>query len=501
MTTAGLRMRLLELDAQILDQTQRLDDLKQNRIAVDRELLATATFPVLTLPVEITAEIFGQCLPTFDPTSEYPHEYYSQQLGAIFGPTAPVTLMGVCRRWRDIVLATPSLWSTLKIEFDKIPARIASEPRSIEGFIERWLDRAAQLPLSIIFIAGDDDNRTPWNFKSFTQGQMRDIIHRYSQRVRYLELGISDRDIRQLGLDSTEFPLLQSAMLGHLDIHPPPVEPSPAHIFHNASKFQDLRLVCNQWTTRTSSSFALPWLQLTKFDGEIDNLDLFTLAPNLSEVLCLCDFGPYGLPMITHSRLESLTVNESETNWDDLLRYLTLPALRTLDVSRCEGCEELLPEFLIRSSPPLLTMTIPGDFWEGDIEPDWLDCASRVGGTLEKLTIESPSTNVMDTIFQPGYHGSPSKTLSPFPNIRSLRLIDCTETTINYPDLVSFLYSRSDKLRDFQFRWVDRPTKILEGIRATVSGHFARMATAGMDIYVGSPTKNFAKVEEYDFIR
>ncbi|KAJ7506582.1 hypothetical protein B0H11DRAFT_1971862 [Mycena galericulata] len=499
MATAGLRMRLLELDAQIVEQTQRLDDLKQNRIAVDRELLATATFPVLTLPVEITAEIFGQCLPTFDPTSEFPHEYYSQQLGAIFGPTAPVTLMGVCRRWRDIVLATPSLWSTLKIVFDKIPERIASEPGSIEGFIERWLDRAAQLPLSIIFNAGDDKRR-PWNFKSFTQSQMRDIIHRYSQRVRDLELGISDHDICQLGLDSTEFPLLQSAVLGYVDIDPPPVEPTPA-IFRNAPKFQELRLVCNEWTNRTSSSFVLPWLQLTKFDGEINHLDLFTLAPNLSEVTCFCDFGASGLSMITHSRLESLTVDASQDSWDDILEYLTLPALRTLDVSRCYDCEESLLSFLVRSSPPLHTMSLRGDFWEGKIEPGWLDCLSSVGGTLEKLTIESPSTGVTNTIFQPGYHWNPIKTLSPFPNLRSLRLLDCTESTINYPDLVSFLYSRSDKLRDFQLRWVYRPTQISEGIRATVSGHFARMATAGMDIHVGSPTKNFAKVEEYNFIR
>ncbi|KAJ6561438.1 hypothetical protein DFH09DRAFT_864274, partial [Mycena vulgaris] len=67
--------------------------------------------PVLTLPSEITAEIFLQCLPDTDVLGEDPVCEMAEELES----NAPVLLMGVCRAWRDIALATPMLWSTLHV--------------------------------------------------------------------------------------------------------------------------------------------------------------------------------------------------------------------------------------------------------------------------------------------------------------------------------------------------------------------------------------------------
>jgi hypothetical protein len=143
--------------------------------------------------------------------------------------TAPIVLTGVCRTWRDIALTTPKLWATLDIPFDILPPQLASKPAS-DYFIDRWLARAGQVPLSFVFraILGQHDVEQP---------RMRDLIHRYSHRLQYLELYTTEPQIRFLELDSVEFPLLESAAL-NWDV--PGESPPLVHVFSNAPRFHEL---------------------------------------------------------------------------------------------------------------------------------------------------------------------------------------------------------------------------------------------------------------------
>ncbi|KAJ7755922.1 hypothetical protein B0H16DRAFT_1268144, partial [Mycena metata] len=84
--------RLVELNTEIIQQKRVLRALQRDRASVEDELNATATFPILTLPVEITIEIFicdGEYLVSLQ---------------------VPLSLASCCRLWRTIALATPSLW-------------------------------------------------------------------------------------------------------------------------------------------------------------------------------------------------------------------------------------------------------------------------------------------------------------------------------------------------------------------------------------------------------
>ncbi|KAJ7682212.1 hypothetical protein DFH06DRAFT_972415, partial [Mycena polygramma] len=99
-TTSALRRLLLELDAQIARQKSLLTELEHARSAAERELHATASFPILTLPVEITAEIFGHSLAPFDDGLS----------GVAYNKTVPFNVSRVCRAWRDIAVTTPQLW-------------------------------------------------------------------------------------------------------------------------------------------------------------------------------------------------------------------------------------------------------------------------------------------------------------------------------------------------------------------------------------------------------
>ncbi|KAJ7246579.1 hypothetical protein B0H12DRAFT_758542 [Mycena haematopus] len=120
--SATLRKRLEELDAQIVEQQRVLQDLQKNRFDVERDLHAIATFVVLTLPTEITAEIFLCCLPLFD----------SLCIPKI-NRSAGVVLAGVCQSWRNIAYSTPALWSELEVRFGGIAAKVFFETGVVGG--------------------------------------------------------------------------------------------------------------------------------------------------------------------------------------------------------------------------------------------------------------------------------------------------------------------------------------------------------------------------------
>ncbi|KAJ7368927.1 hypothetical protein DFH08DRAFT_677091, partial [Mycena albidolilacea] len=106
MAANDLRKRLTEIDTQIKEHRRTLHALEQARTALERELRATATFPVLDLPVEIAAKIFVHCLP---PSAKLGWYRFMRE----YENTAPLVLTSVCRTWRGITLTTPALWTTL----------------------------------------------------------------------------------------------------------------------------------------------------------------------------------------------------------------------------------------------------------------------------------------------------------------------------------------------------------------------------------------------------
>ncbi|KAJ7641164.1 hypothetical protein FB45DRAFT_712335, partial [Roridomyces roridus] len=57
--------------------------------------------PVLTLPNEITSEIFVHFLPPYPVCPP------------MTGLDSPTSLTHICRQWREIALATPKLWRAI----------------------------------------------------------------------------------------------------------------------------------------------------------------------------------------------------------------------------------------------------------------------------------------------------------------------------------------------------------------------------------------------------
>ncbi|KAJ6488994.1 hypothetical protein C8R45DRAFT_993356 [Mycena sanguinolenta] len=126
------RVRLLRLEAQIMDLEHSLSGLRGEEAQV-RERLDAYKYPVtvLTLPNEVTSEIFIQFLPI------YP------DIPPLVGLASPTSLMLVCATWREVALATPTLWRAIEFSDDYIPYD------QIRRISDTWIGRSGSCPLSI----------------------------------------------------------------------------------------------------------------------------------------------------------------------------------------------------------------------------------------------------------------------------------------------------------------------------------------------------------------
>ncbi|KAJ7637219.1 hypothetical protein B0H17DRAFT_1107239 [Mycena rosella] len=487
MSTAALRERLAELDAAIVEQKTVLKDLEWDRTAVHRQLHATSTFPVSTLPVEITAEIFSLCLPSIEELRDD-----RRSIAYRLNVEAPTLFLGVCRAWRDLALDTSALWATVGLCFDSIAVDVASEP-VVEEFIHQWFGRAGLRPLSIVFSSTSANS-------PFTPSRLGDLIHRYAHRLRHIELYISQRNIPELGLDSVTFPLLQRAVLDD-PFDPWPDFSAPVHIYNNAPRLHDLILL----NATHFSFYTPPFSQLTKFEGEITgDLNIFVLAPNLVEAKCVVNqLGTPPASHILHPRLQFLTLSKSvysdnapDDDGLDILPHLTLPALQSLHISDIGDFPQSISLFFTRSFPPLRTLSTTigrGRFSE------WDTCFSRVAATLENLEVSSPTPEFQNQVFHLGSEGS---IYNPLPRLRTFHLTTALET--DYTTLVNFLLIRSAtptlaKIRSF--RLVCRSGACLRDNLSdelgTGPGHLATLANMGIDIHIESLEKTSIKHVQY----
>ncbi|KAJ7682250.1 hypothetical protein DFH06DRAFT_1160653 [Mycena polygramma] len=500
MSTALLRQRLADIDKEIVEEklarARNLAALERNRAEVQRQLDTASFFPVLTLPVEITAEIFSQCLATMDELRVQDYRGISMLPKH---PLLPTLFMRVCQTWKNIALSTPVLWARLYICFDSIDHRVLESPGEIEACIERWLGRAALRPLSIAFRNHRHRSEDGWAAGPFTPSRMRDIIHRYADRIEYLELDFSQHDMRQLGLDSAVFPLLRYATLGdQLGPDPEPDEDNPVEIFGNVPHLHDLSVI----PEGVLSYYSPPWSQLTKFDGEITNLELFTLAPHLIEARCAMEYLSLSqTSVVSHACLQSLTLVKSYNGQPpaDILEHLTLPGLQTLHItSTTDGEYTSLFPFLARSSPPLRSLSIR---IHPEIFLDWADCLCAVGATLEHLEVEDPCGRVQSAVLT--CHRNFAEISPPLPRLETLVLKNLF--SINYEPLLYFLEARTRHpefatIRSFRLECsegaflddlVGGPSAI-DGRYdyATVTGHLESLSkNRGIDIHIGAGRK------------
>ncbi|KAJ7506539.1 hypothetical protein B0H11DRAFT_234397 [Mycena galericulata] len=350
----------------------------ENRVELLGAKMNSQSF-ILALPVEITAEIFLNCLPL-------PQEatVYGDLQTHIFTGAHPISMVlcQICRSWRAISLDTPDLWSTLYLNLDAYPIELLF-PEKFNQDVDGWIRRARLLPLSMIIRATQDG---PYEAYSCL---LNALIPRYADRLRTLKFFSDEEMYSGLQWDGP-FPLLQQILL-HFEV-PPSYNYEPIELFREAPQLREVHLKAYA----VDSFFILPCHHLTSFTGEISSMDIFQLAPGLVEAVVSLTMEEPGFvhrsdAIIMHPNLRSFAFSCRERAQGsasiEALQFLTLPALERLHIyqtnTRDHDTHATFSSFLSRSSPPLriLSMSI------SDMPPTWETQFATTLRTLERLRL------------------------------------------------------------------------------------------------------------------
>ncbi|KAL0953183.1 hypothetical protein HGRIS_004438 [Hohenbuehelia grisea] len=148
-------LRLLHVEeSQIsaeIDRLKRELSVQRRRRKLVQSRIADHQCSIRRLPTEILSQIFIACLDWHTGT-----EIDTPPIPILDSKACPWVLALVCKRWRDLALGTPILWSTIGIDVDEIETR----PKRREARIymaEEFLRRSMQRPLNVRFVCNQHE--------------------------------------------------------------------------------------------------------------------------------------------------------------------------------------------------------------------------------------------------------------------------------------------------------------------------------------------------------
>ncbi|KAJ6477533.1 hypothetical protein C8R45DRAFT_873014 [Mycena sanguinolenta] len=313
----ALRNRLSQLDALIATLTAERQRLRRVADAI--------VYPVLSLPPEITTEIFLGCIPPQSNLGESPSE-------------APFLLAQICRQWRQIALDTPQLWRSL-VFHDK--------ETSIE-LLQLWLARSGSLPLD-------------FELKCWDPPRVRVLIETmllHCHRWQDVKFGLPEQSFSELDLRHASLPKLHSISLEPTVLGGVPESVNNAVTITHAPSLRDVHVsmlpkatIVVPWASITSLTLSHQW-QFTAC------MSLLEECPNLVSLHVSTTGRLAGVyTNIILSSLETLTCDFGEAS---VLEYLTLPRLSRLTVSDIWEPHHatIFSTFIRRSACPLQFLSV-----------------------------------------------------------------------------------------------------------------------------------------------
>ncbi|KAJ6539747.1 hypothetical protein B0H19DRAFT_1240374 [Mycena capillaripes] len=405
----------------------------------------------LSLPPEITSEIFIHCLPA------------EREGDVINTREAPLLLMRICRVWREISISTPELWTN----FEAVDAARYSHFSEIA---DTWLKRAREHPLSLsVALDKTHDHNS----------DVMDVLQRYSSNIRSLELDMSGEDLSRMEPRIHDFTLLQELSIRLL---PGVLQSFPAKIFSNTPLLHEVCL-----SNVLPSFLALPWQQLTEFTGKNYTRAQCLAALRLMPHVAQCAFSTYwkarGDPVevFLHPNIQHLTLFGSPppdprslglyAEGMRVLEILNLPALQTLELRDVHFEETVLDQLILHSSPLLRELSVR-------------PVARQTGGTELKLSPAFTSLGLTDLELRNlSFMGCRVANLeamlldivemaaAPMPARRQLAGCAQLQSFRVVSALSGYFYSES------MF-----PTEVLQP--------FKDLKASGMDIYIGTKTRS-----------
>ncbi|KAJ7447865.1 hypothetical protein B0H11DRAFT_2202588 [Mycena galericulata] len=333
----ALRRLLSEIDDEMADLQAKLASLAAARKHI-LKTLQSVVYPVLTLPPEITAQIFIHCVDTahigrYGP-SRYPRAPITKD-----GGHGPLSLASVCRAWRDIALALGPIWSSYRLFTVE-----NSLPRT-EKLLQCWLPRAGVHPLEIDleYLA--------------TTNALCTLLAPYSPQWRRFSCGMRTPISFPSHLIQGRLPMLRT-----LEIALQAEEDDPATqvtAFADAPQLREVHLIgC------TLPWISLPWIQLTSLQltGQdyTQCIEILHQTPNLETLNVDYPLSPaMSLPPVCLPHLQTLIVGRQSQMNDNFFEHLIFPALTHLELTNIS--DEMVRHFtgfLTRSACRLSSLTL-----------------------------------------------------------------------------------------------------------------------------------------------
>ncbi|KAJ6456442.1 hypothetical protein C8R45DRAFT_578403 [Mycena sanguinolenta] len=345
------RMYILHLERTILA-------LRAEKAVVQARLDAYK-FPVLTLPNEITSEIFIHFLPTYP---EPP---------PLAGLASPTSLTHVCSKWRQVALATPALWRAIKLDPEDEPNE------QFRHISDAWIRRSGSLPLSLVL---NTDNR------NFLHEIFTDPLAMATERCEHVDLWVSLPALPRIGAPMPMLRSLEFAVYTFGDVF----------TFYEAPQLRNVVL-----RGRISSLVVLPWIQLTSLTlnyAEVNKcVEILTQTLNLVRcVLIIGDYNP-GLDEVTTDGLD-----------------LALPRLESLVMKHSGPPEQIdagfLPSFVV---PSLCQLELQEIFLGENPIHELKSFISKSRCTLQEVCILiSPDTTADDHDYRSAFPSIPTFTFA-----------------------------------------------------------------------------------------
>ncbi|KAJ7161021.1 hypothetical protein C8R46DRAFT_905084, partial [Mycena filopes] len=255
-------------------------------------------------------------------------------------------LCRICQQWRAVALSTPPLWRAISLEFS------AFEPDEIHpqklALLDNWLARSGNCPLSVAI-------RITNHLDSPLVDQLLQVVLAHSERWEHVALRIPTQHMRVVLGD---MPQLRTLDFGPSDFGR---RYGPLTLFDRAPQLR--RLVLTEHFLK--SALSLPWAQLTHLEAhclyEYECLEILTEATSLvccrasvCYTLTWTNTTPLENAIHVRPHLRDLALLVDDPDRDDqrdweILDHLTLPALRTLQISEPCITLESIAAFMVRS--------------------------------------------------------------------------------------------------------------------------------------------------------
>ncbi|KAF8198281.1 hypothetical protein K438DRAFT_1967023 [Mycena galopus ATCC 62051] len=336
---AQLRARIVELDKEIDLQEELLTKLERDRSLVKRQLNEVAD-PMIRLPLEISSEIF---LRTLSP------------MVSLKKPSPEVLLLvSICSTWTAIALAISALWTTVDIDFD------GPDVDGLADILPFWLQRGGDRSLSVS-LRGNFDN---WD------RCVSAAIWCHAARLKRLEISYDqtfhpDDDLTE------EFDLFG-------DITRKPVPLLETLSIRGSIEDQD----------------GFPGDQIVRLLGR---------APNIVECIFL-DIRNGNMDHFTYETegrelvvptLRRMIFGERDSSCDQIIKFLSLPALQVLSVPCTNIDYDELLQLCKRSAPPLQELALGSPWRSFADEREYLELIP----SLARFTIWRPGSQFVVDLF------------------------------------------------------------------------------------------------------